>query len=535
MKNDIKYLVYLRKSTDSEDRQIQSIEDQRKELRRIADQLHVDIVGYYQENMSAKRPGRPEFNRMLSDIRKGKATGILCWKLNRLARNPVDGGEIMWLVQEGIIQSVQTPGREYKTGDNVIIMSVELGMASQYVLDLSRDVKRGMQSKAEKGWRPGRAPLGYLNDKGGEQGNKIIHVDEEKFPLVRKLWDLMLTGEYSVPKLTDIANDDWGLKRSTSKGDKRLHESYIHKLLTNPFYYGEYTWNGITHQGKHRPMISQDEFDRVQSLLGLKAKPQTRHRFLPYRGILRCGECGCYITTEKKTKLIKSEGKLRSYIYHHCTHRKAEANCRQMPVSHEEINSQILEILKNISIPESFLSFALDILRRDNEIQTENRATMEKNHRKTLASCNQRIDNLIKAYISQVNQDRDLISDQEFKDQKSSLIKEKTAVQTRIESLERQAEEWFNLTEQSFRFATHARHQFETGDFETKTRILMALGQNFVLKDGKVTIQLKKPYQIIEEGRKRIQAENPGLELDSLALDETKTASFEAISATLSG
>ena len=150
-KEKIKYFVYLRKSTDTEDRQIQSIEDQKKELIKYADQFNLEIAGEFQENKSAKAPGRPEFGRMLSEINRGKANGILCWKINRLARNPVDGGEIQWLIQQGVIQSIQTPGREYKTGDNVMMMSVELGIANQFILDLSKDVKRGMQSKAEKG------------------------------------------------------------------------------------------------------------------------------------------------------------------------------------------------------------------------------------------------------------------------------------------------------------------------------------------------------------------------------------------------
>lgn len=196
----IKYVMYLRKSTDSEDRQIQSIEDQRKELERFSKQLNLDIIGFYEENKSAKAPGRIEFNKMMGEIKKGKANGILCWKINRLSRNPIDGGEIQWLLQESSLRSIQTPSREYRTGDNVMMMSVELGMANQFVLDLSKDVKRGLISKAEKGWRPGLAPIGYLNDRYQDKGNKKIAVDEKKFDLVRKMWDLMLTGNYTVPK-----------------------------------------------------------------------------------------------------------------------------------------------------------------------------------------------------------------------------------------------------------------------------------------------------------------------------------------------
>lgn len=535
MESKLRYLVYLRKSTDSEDRQIQSIEDQRKELERLASQLRLDIVGHYQENVSAKQPGRPEFNRMLADIEKGKADGILCWKLNRLARNPIDGGQIQWMLQKGVLRSIQTPGREYKTLDNVLMMSVELGMANQYIIDLSRDVKRGMYSKVEKGWRPGRAPIGYKNDKGGDQGSKIVHIDEEKFPIVRKMWDYMLTGQYSVSKLVDIANDEWGLRTTSRKREQKLCERHGYKIFTNPFYYGEFEYGGKVYEGKHKPMITVEEFNHVQRILGITAKPQTRHKTLPYRGILRCGECGCYVTTEIKSKWIKSENTFRSYIYHHCTHRKPELRCQQKPVAYEEINRQITEKLINISVPESFLTFALEILGRENALEVTNRQILIKNQQKALDDCTRRMDRLIELYISPANQDKTLLSDEELKDRKSLLIKEKTSIQQEIERLEQGAAEWMDLTEKTFRFAVYAKHEFETGDYMTKTKILAALGQNFILKDGKVSIQLKKQYQLIEDGRKQILSENPRLELTSFVLDKTKTAQYKAVSATLSG
>lgn len=535
MGDKIRYLIYLRKSTDSDDRQIQSIEDQRKELETIARQLKLEVKGVYQENLSAKKPGRPEFSRMLTDIEKGRANGILCWKPNRLARNPIDGGRIQWLLQQGILKSVQTPGREYKTGDNVLMMSVEFGMANQYIIDLSRDVKRGMYSKVEKGWRPGRAPIGYKNDKGGDQGSKVVHVDEEKFPIVRKMWDYMLTGQYSVTKIIDIANNEWGLRTSSRKREIKLCDRHGYQIFTNPFYYGEFEYGGKVYEGKHKPMITVEEFNHVQKILGITAKPQTRHKNLPYRGILRCGECGCYVTTEIKSKWIKSENTFRSYIYLHCTHRKTEVKCQQKPVSYEEVNRQIIEKLIFASLPESFLTFALEILNRENDAEVTNRQILVKNQQKALDDCTRRMDRLIELYISPANQEKLLISDEELKDRKSLLIKEKASIQQEIERLEQGAAEWMDLTEKTFRFAVYAKHEFETGDYATKTKILAALGQNFILKDGKVSIQLKKQYQLIEDGRKKILSENPRLELNGFVLDKAKTAQYKAVSATLSG
>jgi DNA invertase Pin-like site-specific DNA recombinase len=105
---NIKYFLYVRRSQDSEDRQMASLDDQKKEMFRLADQLGLNVVDVIDESQSAKKPGRPKFNKMIERIHAGEANGILCWKINRLARNPVDGGQISWLLQTGVIQHIQT-------------------------------------------------------------------------------------------------------------------------------------------------------------------------------------------------------------------------------------------------------------------------------------------------------------------------------------------------------------------------------------------------------------------------------------------
>lgn len=527
--------MYLRKSTDSEDRQVNSIEDQKKELSRVVKRLNLKVIGTYQESRSAKAPGRPEFNKMMDAIRKGKANGLLCWELNRLARNFKDGGEIMWLLEQKTIQSIQTSSREYIPEDNVIVMSVEFGMASEFIANLRRGVKRGMASKAESGWRPGRAPIGYKNDQTAKQGKKKIYVDENKFPLVRKMWDLMLTGEYSVPKIIDIANNEWGLRTTARAGEIKLQERHGYKIFTNPFYYGEYEWVGKVYQGKHQPMITPEEFKYVQKFLGIKNKSYTRHKNLPYRRMIRCGECGCSITTELKTKMIKSENKLKSFLYHHCTKKKLDTPCGQKPITYDEINQQVMELLDRIALPECFLSFALEILNRDNELEVQDRNVMIESQQKNLESCQKKIDNLLKIYISPNNADKDLISDDEFKEQKSSLLKEKSEIEANLTNLSTRANEWLELTEKTFKFAVYAKHNFAVGDYETKTNIMRSLGTSFILKDGKIDITLRKQYQFIEKAKNEITANNPGLELNEFVLSKTKTDQYKSVFETMSG
>ena len=116
----IKYFLYARKSSESEDRQVQSIDDQINRLKKLANDLNLDIKKIYIEAKSAKKPdNRPIFDEMLQRIENNEAQGILCWQINRLSRNPIDSGKIGWLLQQGTLKSIQTIDRQYLPEDNV--------------------------------------------------------------------------------------------------------------------------------------------------------------------------------------------------------------------------------------------------------------------------------------------------------------------------------------------------------------------------------------------------------------------------------
>src|SRR3989338_6782235 len=115
----MKYFLYARKSTDVEDKQVLSIEAQLSELRDIAKRDELEVVDEFIEKRTAKMPGRPIFEEMLRRIEKGEVQGIICWKVDRLSRNPVDSGRISWLLQQSIIQKIITHDKTYLPHDNV--------------------------------------------------------------------------------------------------------------------------------------------------------------------------------------------------------------------------------------------------------------------------------------------------------------------------------------------------------------------------------------------------------------------------------
>ena len=498
-----------------------SIESQVNELKKLAERNNLQVISVLTESQSAKSPGRPVFNEMLKTIEHGKADGIICWKLDRLARNPIDGGQIIWLLQKGIIKHIQTFEKSYYPEDNVLLMSVEFGMANQYILDLSKNVKRGLRAKLEKGWRPNLAPLGYLNERGVKGESRIIK-DPERFPLVKRMWKLMLSGNYTPTKILNIAVNIWGLRTRYGKNPSR---STIYRIFTSPFYCGLFEFpegSGKWYQGKHEPMITPEEYDRVQILLGRKGNPRPKRHNFAFRGLIRCGECGAMVTADEKNQIIctncryKFSSNNRSecprcktpiekmknptvlkYVYYHCTKRK-DPKCGQGSIEIKELERQIDEALSKVQISEKFKEWALRYLREENEKEIAERETIMRSQKKAYENCLKKLDNLLQLRISPLNADGNLLSDEEYSRQKSQLIKEKVKLEALLDDASKRVERWLDIAEKTFDFACNARYWFKTGDPETKSQILQALGSNLILMDKKLSLDLKKPFSMIE-------------------------------------
>lgn len=496
----IKYFIYARKSSESEDRQMASIDDQINELKRIAEENELDVTDILSESKSAKNPvGRVVFNQMLERIRKGEAQGIICWKLNRLARNPIDGGQISWMLQQGTIQHVQTYGRSYYPNDNVIMMAVELGMANQFVRDLSVDTKRGLRAKAERGWYPNYATLGYMHNPYKKKGEKEVICDPDRFDLTRKAFDMMLTGRFSPNKIWQVARDEWNL---TSRKGKKIARNTIYRIFHDPFYYGDYEYpkkSGNWKTGNHVPMITRQEFDQIQVLLGGKSTSRPKTHDFAYRGPITCGECGAMVTAESKTKNQKN-GNVHRYIFYHCTKRK-DPNCSQGSIEEKVLQKQISQVLSEIELPGDFCEWALDVLKTNNVVEAHSRTQIISNQRVGYDKVLKKLDNLIEMRASGD------ITDEEFAKSKTSFLEEKRRLDLLMADTSQRADDWLNQAEKHFEFARTAKKTFDTTDsIEVKKGILMFLGSNLTLKDKILNVQLDKPLIHIKQASEEVKA-----------------------------
>jgi len=510
MQQKIQYFLYARKSSESEDRQIQSIDDQVNRLKQLADNHQLDIKQIYTESKSAKKPhNRPVFDEMMSRIEKGEADGILCWQINRLSRNPIDSGIISWHLQRWIIKSIRTIDREYLPQDNVLLFSVESGVANQYILDLSKNVKRGIQSRIEKGWVPNVAPLGYLN----ETEKKTIIKDPERFNLIRKMWDLMMTGHYTPPKILEIANKEWGFRTRKFKriGGNELSRSGIYKIFTSIFYAGIIEHLGQQYQGKHEPMITLEEYDRVQMILGRNGKPRPQTHLFAFTGSIRCGVCGCVYTAETKKKFIKETGETREYTYYHCTRKTRKIECDQRKnIRVDRLELMIGNELRKYTILPEFLDWALDELNQRNDTETETRTSVYETQQRALAETQKEFEELTKMRYKQ------LIDDDTFVREKGLLQGKIDRIKEVLEKGEVSPQQWLELTERSFKFAAYAQKAFLTGGLELKKEILLTLGNIPMIKDEMLHIEPEKWLVPIQNGY-------PGLEAEYLRLEPTNT------------
>ena len=188
-----KFFIYTRKSTDDKDHQVRSISDQLSELKDLARKEQLEVVDVFVEKQTAKIPGRPVFNEMIERMEQGEASGILAWHPDRLARNSVDGGKVIYLVDTGVINEMKFPTFWFDpTPQGKFMLSIAFSQSKYYVDNLSENIKRGHRNKVKDGIWPQSAPIGYINVKGAG-----IAIDSELAPLVQKTFEAYATGNFT--------------------------------------------------------------------------------------------------------------------------------------------------------------------------------------------------------------------------------------------------------------------------------------------------------------------------------------------------
>jgi DNA invertase Pin-like site-specific DNA recombinase len=479
----MRYFMYCRKSTEAEDRQVLSIDSQRKEVERLAVAWPaVTIIQVYEEARSAKAPGRAIFDTMLRRIEEGEADGIVAWHPDRLARNSIDGGRIIYLLDRGILKDLRFATYSFEnTPQGKFMLAIIFANSKYYVDSLSENVRRGMKAKAELGWRPGLVGAGYLNDRA----TKTIAKDTERFPLVRRMWELLLTEAYSPSEILSIANDEWGFRTFQRKrrGGRALALSSLYRIFTNPFYAGVVDWHGHLIPGRHQAMVTLEEFDRTQRILGRPGRARPKEHTFAYTGLVRCGACGLAVTAERKINRYGSH-----YTYYHCTRRGKDHRCTEPSIEERTLEAHFRDFLRTIQIPETVLSWTLEYVERaarDRQINSDaQRRSLEVERERA----ERERENLTKLRI------RDLVTDDEFLRERRKLDLTAARATESLAQLQN-SRRWFEPARLLISFSKYALSCFEKGTAESKRLILGITGSNFSLKNQNLSVSARKPFR----------------------------------------
>ncbi len=510
MSNSLRYVIYARKSTEDSEKQIQSINDQIDICKKIARELKLNVVEIFQEDKSAKEPYiRGAFYKMIDFIKAGKADAILCWHINRLTRNPVDSGTLQWMLEKEKIKEIRTPERVSKPEDNSLLFAVEGGVARQFIRDHTKAVIRGMDKRLSEGFFQGKAPQGYLNTPLLLQGSREILVDEERFPLIKKAWKAMITGCYTVPQIHAMLIE-WNFTTRKHKkiGGTILTLTGLYKIFTNIFYTGDFSFKGKLYKGSYKPMITLEEFDRVQELLGRKGKARPKQHLSEYTTFIKCATCGCQVTADHKKKLIKRGNTYKEYVYYYCTRKNKNIKCTEKRITKEIMEEQLIAQLDSITIIPEFEEWAIDCLKEMNSGEIEERSQIYENLHINLVQEQTRLDNLFKMRL-----DRE-ISSEKYEQEKIELENKIARYSKQIKETEDRAKQWLVDAERTFKYVSSAREAFINGGYQERREIAMSLGSNFLLHDGKLRYEANEWFEPIKKNYQALEAEFHRLELN---------------------
>ena len=466
--------IYIRVSTEEQAKHGYSIDSQKEVCASFAQTMGYEVAQVFaDEGESAKDLNRPALQElMLFCNKKNNIKAIIVWKLDRLSRNTSDYHAILkpLLMKHDIkLLSVTEGNDESISGD--LARNIWISFAEYERKMIALRVNAGMIAKAKKGIYPSTAPIGYKNNKE----TKTIVLDETKAFFIRRAFELYATGAYTVEKLREqLAEEGFNKDRNTP-----ITKKGVYTILKNPFYMGVFIWKGERYNGTHKPIITPALFYKVQDVFEGKRNPRLQKHDFPYTNLIKCSECGCYLTAEIH------KGRL---IYYKCT---GNRNCpikTKKYIRQEKIEEAYQDIFDSIQLPEELAEgMALEIKKLYKEYNFNDGLSVE-----ALSKELPKLENK----LSMLYEDKlEGIIDNTF------FLKKKNEYQTQIEKIKIQIDAKIKAGEERYTFAQDLIELCKSastlfkGATNLKKRMLINLVQsNAVLKDEKLLVELKPVF-----------------------------------------
>ena len=475
--NKQKYFLYARKSTEDDDKQIMSIEAQLFELREFARKENLEILEEFQESKSAKKPGREKFGEMMGKIESLNGVGILAWHPDRLARNSIDGGRIIYAVDTTKIISLRFPTFWFEpTPQGLFMLQVAFGQSKYYSDNLRQNVERGIRQKLRRGEWLTKAPFGYVNN----PKTRNIEPDVVKSKIIVRAFEEYKTGRHGFESMAEFL----ALHGVTTKSGTPLGKASVWRILTNKAYLGLTKHYDEYFPGSFLPILSHDLFEAVQKRLQERSHPRKSkksHNF-PFTGLFRCGECDSMITAQWTT------GKMGvRYRYYRCTKKKGK--CSQLYLQEDALVLQLKERLEQIALPDEWTDY---MLRKTDEWEKEEKVSSGNQLgriKETERETEQKLDELVSLYL-----DGD-IPKENYIFKKNELLKQKVSLTQKMDSARADRKNWVEPLREwilDMKKATQLKTSdnfFEIRDYFKK------IGTNSQLRDKSVSISFCPPTE----------------------------------------
>ncbi len=315
----VRYVLYARKSTESDELQAMSIDSQIKEMLQLAQREKLNIVEIKKESHSAKDSGqRPIFKEILEDLRSSKYTGILTWAPDRLSRNAGDLGSLVDLMDQKKLSHIQTFTQKF-TNDpsHKFLLMILCSQAKLENDNKSINVKRGLRAKVELGLWPATPPTGYISCSDRKKTG-YVEPDPERYKIIKEIFEKIGYDKWSGFKTYNWLSKDMDFKTINNKS---LSIGNFYLLIRNTFYYGHFEYpvgSGQWYKGAHTPVIDKELFDLVQKNITDNKDINTKNKEFAFTKLITCGNCGSGITAEEKYK-DKKDGTKTRHVYYKCT------------------------------------------------------------------------------------------------------------------------------------------------------------------------------------------------------------------------
>jgi site-specific DNA recombinase len=464
------FFGYIRVSTARQGDGV-SLQEQREAITRHAQRGSLDIVQWFEEQETAAKRGRPVFGKMLKELRRGRARGVIIHKIDRSARNLKDWADLGELIDQGIEVQFANESLDLTSRGGRLSADIQAVVASDYIRNLREETKKGFYGRLKQGLLPMPAPLGYLDIGGG----KPKALDPRTAPLVNQVFDLYSTGRFSYPQLL-AEMERMGLQ---GRSGKPISLNGLTKLLNNRFYIGliHIAKTGETFHGVHEPLVSKALFDRVQDVLRGKTNTRVqRHDFL-FRRRLICKCCSYTLIGETH----------KSFIYYRCQ----VSECPTTAIREEAAERAILSSFTTLRLTADEQRYCFEELARIRSDAVQRQQEIVTGLELQVHQLEDRLTRLTDAYIDR------LIDKDTFEQRKTTLLLERRKLEDSLAEWQSGKRSEADELQQILERADSAYSGYLSGNAPDKRDLVDTLTSNRLLSGKSLEVTLAFPFHSI--------------------------------------